>query len=320
MKEQKKKQLIASLLLISCIISGYMLFAGPGGEGKRLNSLAQADSLIQNKLSEFNINDDQVRISTNRVDSNFIRKTYHIGLPYQFSKTQFHAELNRTLHQYSIKTPAKVTFPEQNIDIHLLINGTVIRTLSLQTDPELVMNRNKVSILITSEELPGKTLIAKLASLGEPIPLVIKIEDPMHANELTKKIGNQYNRIIFWLQNSDGENLMTANPDNAITKLKQLEDILPKAHILQFRQNDQKQQQLMTKTNLTFISAADALLLHEEMGKASFFEELDKLRSQPEHSIAVINGSNQTLDWLKEKLPELKKAGIDLVSPPQTSF
>lgn len=320
MKEQKKKQLIASLLLISCIISGYILFAGPEGEDKRLTSLAQADSLIQNKLSDFNIDDENVRISTNQVDSNFTRKTYHIGLPYQFSKTQFHAELNRTFNKYGIKTPAKVIFPEQNINIHLLKNGTVIRTLSLQTDPELVMSRNTVSILITTEELPEEDMISELASLGEPIPLVLKIEDPMEANDLSKKISDRYGRIIFWLQNSDGENLMSANPENAITKLKQLEDILPKAHILQFRQNDQTQQQLMAKTNLTFISAADALLLHEEMGEASFFEELDKLHNQPEHSIAVIEGSLETLNWLKEKLPELKKAGIDLVSPPQTSF
>lgn len=297
-----------------------MLFAGPGGEVKQLSSLAQADSLIQSKLSEFNIGEEQIRISTSQVDSSFIRKTYHVDLPFQFSKTQFHAELNRTLHKYSIKTPAKVTFPEQNIAIHLLTSGTVIRTLSLETDPKLVMSHNKVSILFTSEELPGETLVSELASLGEPIPLVIKIEDPMQANEFAKKIKNHYNRLIFWLQDNNGESLMATNPDNAKRKLNQLGDILPEAHILQFRQNDQRQQQVMTKTNLTFINASDALLLNEEMGKASFFEELDKLLSQPEHSTAVVNGSHQTLSWLKEKLPELKKDGIDLVPPPQTSF
>lgn len=297
-----------------------MLFAGPGGEKKRLTSLTQADSLIQDKLSDFNINDEQVRISSNQIDSNFTRKVYHIDLPYQISKTQFHAELNRTFHEYAVEAPAKVTFPEQNVNIHLLKDGTVFRTLSLQTDPELVMNRNTVSILITSEGLPGEDMLSELTSLGEPIPLVLKIRDAMQANDLTKQIGDRYDRIMFWLQNSSGENLMSANPDNAITKLKQLEDILPKAHILQFRQNDQTQQQLMAKTNLTFISAADALLLHEEMGKASFLEELDKLHNQPEHSIAIIDGSHHTLNWLKEKLPELKKAGIDLVSPPQTSL
>lgn len=318
MKEQKKKRVVVILLFISCFISGYLLMATSDEGSKRLHNIAQADSLIQKKLADFNIDEQQVRISTTQIDSNFTRKTYQIGLPYEFSKSQFHAELNRTFHNYSIRTPAKVTFPEQNVNIHLLHRGTVIRTLSLQTDPELVMSRNKVSILMTFEELPDDELIAELASLGEPIPVVIKIENPMEANDLKKKIS--YERIIFWLQNRDGENLMAANPDAAESKLNQLKDVLPEAHILQFRQDDQTQQQLISKTDLTFISATNALLLEKGMGKNSFVDKLNTLHAKPEHSVAVISGSKTTISWLREQLPELKKAGIELVSPPQTNF
>jgi hypothetical protein len=320
LKEQKKKKLIASLLLVSCFISGYILFANSDEESKRLRDFAKVDSLIQKKLTDFNIDDQQVRITTTRIDSNFSRKTYHIALPYRFSKTQFHAELNRTFHDLAIETPAKVTFPEQNTDIHFLHRGTVIRTLSLQTDPELVMNRSTISILITFEQLPDEELITDLASLGEPIPIVIKVENPIQANNLKKQINSHYNRIIFWLQNKDGESLITANPNAAVLQLKQLENVLPEARILQFQQNDQTQQQLMTNTNLTFVSATNALLLNEELDKASFFEKLNKLYAKSGHSIAVITGSKTTLSWLQEKLPELKKAGIDLVPPPQINF
>lgn len=318
MKGQKKKSVITILLLISCFVSGYLLFATSDDGPKRLRDLAQADSLIQKKLTEFNIDEQQIRITTTQIDSNFSRKTYYIGIPYQFSKTQFHAELNRIFHDYSVETPAKVTFPEQNVDIHLLYRGTVIRTLSLQTDPNLVVNRNRVSILMTFEELPDDKLVAELTSLGEPIPVVIKIENPMQANDLKKQIN--YDHIIFWLQGKNGENLMTANPQTAASKLNQLNNILPEAQILQFRQNDQTQQRLISNTDLTFINASNALLLNEELGKTSFFEELSKLYARPEHSVAVITGSAATISWLQEKLPELKKAGIDLVRPPQTNF
>lgn len=318
MKGQKKKSLITILLLISCFISGYLLFTTSDEGPKRLRDLSQADSLIRKKLTDFNINEQQIRITTTQIDSNFSRKTYHLALPYQFSKTQFHAELNRIFHNYSVETPAKVIFPEQNVNIHLLYRGTVIRTLSLQTDPDLVMSRNMVSILLTFEELPNDELIAELTSMGEPIPVVIKIENPMQANDIKKQIN--YDHIIFWLQDKDGENLMAANPQAATSKLNQLNNVLPKAQILQFRQNDKTQQQLISKTDLTFINAANALLLNEELGKSSFFEELNKLYAKPEHSVAVITGSATTISWLQEKLPELKKAGIELVRPPQTNF
>lgn len=320
MKEQKKKRVIASLLLVSCFISGYLLFAASGGESNRLHDLARADSLIQKKLSDFNISNRQVQITTTRIDSNFSRKTYHIGLPYRFSKTQFHAELNRTFHDLAIETPAKVTFPERNVNIHLLYRGTVVRTLSLQTDPELVMNRSRISILITFTQLPNEKLISDLASLGEPIPIVIKVKNPMQADNFKKQINSYYDHVVFWLQNQDGESLMTANPSTAASQLKQLENVLPEAQILQFRQNDQTQQQLMTNTNLTFINATNALLLDDGLDKSSFFERLNKLYAQPDHSMAVITGSETTLSWLQEKLPELKKAGIEIVPPPQTNF
>ena len=320
LKVQKKKRLIAILLVVSCVTSGYMLFSGSGGGSERLQSLAEADSLIQQELASYNIRPDQIETRTVRVDSNFSRKTYTVNLPYQFSKTQFHANLNSRFHRYGIETPAKVTFPEKNVDIQLLYNSTVIRTVSLQTDPDLTYSRNRASLLLTFDELPDDDVISSLASLGEPIPIVIKIQNPMQANELRKQLDGRYPWLLFWFQSQDGRDLMTANPDGAVSKLKQLGNVVPKAQILQMRKNDKTQQQLVAQTNLSFVNANDALLLHEEMGKGTFLEALQKLQAQPAHKMAVISGSETTLSWLKDKLPELKKAGIELVPPPQTTF
>jgi len=320
LKEQKKKRFITILLLVSCFISGYMLFTASDGGTNRLQTIAQADSLIQQELADFNIGNNQIEVKTTRVDSNFSRKTYQVGLPYQFSKTQFHAELNSRLHPYGIATPAQVTFPEKNVDIHLLYRGTVIRTISLQTNPELVLDRNQISLLVSFDEFPDNELINNLASLGEPIPIVIKIENPIQANDLRKRLENRYNRLLFWLQTPSGEDLIRTNPSAALAKLKQIENVLPQARILQYRHVEKQQEPLVAKTDLTFVNAGDALLLHEDLGKASFFEELNKLQTNRKHSMGVITGNETTLSWLAEQLPKLKKAGIEIVPPPQTSY
>jgi hypothetical protein len=142
----------------------------------------------------------------------------------------------------------------------------------------------------------------------------------MQANKLREKLNGRYSRLLFWMQSKDGIDLMTANPDAAISKLKKLEKIVPEARILQMQTNDKIQQQLFAQTDLYFINTNNALLLHEGMGKSAFLEALDKLPADETHNMAVISGNETTLSWLKDKLPDLKKAGIEIVPPPETTF
>lgn len=324
MKEQKKKRLIALLLFISCLISGYILLVAPGERAHQIHNLAQADSLIQKELSAFNISKQQIQISQTRVDSNFIRKTYHVGVPYQFSKTQFHAELNKRLFPYSIKVPARITFPQENMDIHLLHKNTVIRSISLQTDPDLAFNQNRISILVSFDGIPGKEPINQLKKLGEPIPIVLKITNAMQANEMKEKLESEYERIIFWLQNENGDDLIRVDQQTASNKLKQLQKVFPDAVVLHHNSSKQAsvedKKQLISETKMTFVDASNALILHEHMGKDSFFESLGKLRSKRVPSMAIITGNETTLTWLSQKLPELKKAGAIVTSPKKTNL
>ena len=318
MKEQKKKRLIAILLLLSCLVSGYMLFIAPQVGSQQLTNLAYADSLINRDLTNFNISEQQIRITTNRVDSNLSRKTYHISVPYGFSKTQLHAELNRSFHNYAVETPARVTLPEKDVNIHLTLHGTVVRTIKIETDPDLVLNRNRASILLAFEEMPDNEMINDLTSLGEPFPVVLKVENPLQANEFKKQLTDRYNHLLFWLQNGNDEDLIRANPADAMAKLKQLENVFPGAMMLTFADasSSSSNERVSGQTNLAFVNATDALMLHKELGKASFFEELNKLKSNKIHPMAIITGNATTLSWLREKLPELKKAGVNFVPPP----
>ncbi|WP_440999098.1 hypothetical protein [Fodinibius sp. SL11] len=315
MKEQKKKQLIAILLLVSCFISGFILFSTSDNSAKRLTSLGQADSLIYQQFSNFNISDDQVSVAKTPVDSNLSRKTYYVGLPYRFSKTQFHAELNDALFPYDIQTPARVSFPQKDINIQLLYSGTVIRTVSLQTDPKLSLQQNDISLLLSFDELPESNVISKLNALAESIPLVLKIEQPMEAQTLKKDLNGEYHSMIFWFQNKNGKDLIKTNPEAAHSRLDRLQDISPNARVLVTKSNSSE---LVNKFNkLTFIDASNAQQLHEQMGQEAFFEELALLQSNTRSFLALITGSETTVEWLIETLPDLKKAGARIVSPPK---
>ena len=81
----------------------------------------------------FNIPPQQIQTEPVFSDSIFSRKLYHVEVPNYLSKTQLHAELNQIFYDYSIRTPARVYFPEKNIDIHLLYKGIIIRTIRLKT-------------------------------------------------------------------------------------------------------------------------------------------------------------------------------------------
>ncbi|HKK44162.1 MAG TPA: hypothetical protein VJ964_01485 [Balneolaceae bacterium] len=298
-----------------------MLFESSDIAPRQLQSLAQADTLIHKELSAFNIQDRQLQETTIKVDSNFSRKIYHIGVPFQFSKTQLHAELNKIFYKYDVKTPARVSFPEKNMRIELVYHNTVIRTVSIQTDHDLVADRNNVSILIVFNEVPDDELLSQLESLGEPIPIVLTIDSPMQANELNKQLKSKYRHLIFWLQDENGNDLIKTNPKEAINKLRQLEDVMPSANMLLMNnRNSGKEPKLVARTNISFVNASNALMLHEDLGKASFREELDQLANDPSHSMALVTGNETTVSWLSNKIPELKKTGVDIIYPPKMHF
>lgn len=238
-----------------------------------------------------------------------------MGLPYRFSKTQFHAELNDALNPFGIQTPAQVTFPQKDVNIHLSYRETVIRTISLQTDPELSMQQNDISLLLSFDEIPETELISQLNALAEPIPLVLKIEQPMEVQALKKQLNGQYPSVIFWFQNKNGNDLIKTNPKAARARLDRLQDISPNSSVL-MTHNDATP--LIEKFNrITFIDASNAQQLHAELGKKAFLEELTSLQSNTESYLALVTGTETTVQWLVEKLPDLKKAGARIIPPPK---
>lgn len=303
------------------MVSGFILFTASDGTPEKLRSLAQADSLIEYELKSFSIHEQQISRASIEVDSTFSRKVYHIDLPIGFSKTQLHAELNRKFHPLGVSAPAQINFPDQQMQIHLEYKGTIFCTITLNTDSDLVYTRERASIIIAINGFPDDELLNTLTSFGEPIPIVLSVNHPMEANELQKSLAGRFDRILFWLRNDENEDLIQHNPSVALRRLKQFEDILPNARVqLIGSDNSSQVDHIIAQTNLTYVDARDALHLHEKLGKAAFLEELNKLKSSQSYPLAIITGNETTLHWLGEKLPELKKAGVELIPPPKINF
>ena len=108
-----------------------------------LSGLDELDSMIVDEFQANGIASNHYRTSSVEVDSSFTRKVYRVRVASRFSKTQFHLALHQKLNAYKIDTPAQVTMPDNDIRIHIYKDETVIRTIILQTDKDLVERQDE---------------------------------------------------------------------------------------------------------------------------------------------------------------------------------
>lgn len=318
MTEKNKKLIIALLLLLSCIVSTFILIETESANSRRLNSFARADSLLQSNLGKFNISSDQVRVQTIQVDSTFSRKNYRIAVPPGFSKTQLHAELHKTFHPLEVESPAEVLFPNKDFRIHLLYRNTVFRSIFLTTDPELQLDRSFGSIVIAFRNIPSDKRIEQIISLGEPVSIALIVENPLEANELKTTLEDQYSEIIFWLQDENGNNITAMEPSRALPKLRNLQEAVSGARVLSFTAPEELSNRILSDLNLQFIDASQSVLLDANLGRPAFIQELNKFQKQTqnyEHGLAVVMGSSQAINWLREELSDFKKSGLRITTP-----
>ncbi|MDZ7807851.1 MAG: hypothetical protein U5K71_12160 [Gracilimonas sp.] len=135
--KENSKKIITLLLFISCVISGIILAASPERAVFRLETGNQLDSLINTHFNNAQILPVQVRTSTIRIDTSFIRKEHRVRVPTRFSKTLFHVGLHKDFQKYDVDVPAIIKFPSRDMHIYVYHEDTIIRTLRLTTDSEL---------------------------------------------------------------------------------------------------------------------------------------------------------------------------------------
>lgn len=327
MSERNKKYLIVFLLAGACLVSSFLLIHSSGSAVKTLNSISEADSLVKNNLDAFNVRTNQIREHVIALDSLNKRKVYNVRVPQGFSKTQLHHEIHDTFTKYDVKSPAKIIFPDKDFHIHLLKDNTVFATIRLITDPDLVLQRSFASILVAFDSKPTQNMLDQIKAFGEPISVVLMIEDAERASDLTEELPANFSDILFWLKNENGDNLPGNNSSKVLPKLQHLQRETPNAGILSFINfetgTDHNKRQNLSGTELDYIDVSDATLLQSEMGKTAFKQELQKFSrkaQQGEYPIAIVMAEEESLEWLQQELADFKKRGLRIVPPKKKRF
>lgn len=147
MQSETQRKWIVFLLLLSCATAGTLLLTADPTPPKKLESGAELDSLIQTAFHELDLTSSQIRERTIPVDSVFSRKSYHIQVAPNFSKTTLHYILQEKIWPYGARTVARVEFPERDMHLHVLFNNLVHRSLIIQEDSDLLLQQNQPVVL-----------------------------------------------------------------------------------------------------------------------------------------------------------------------------
>lgn len=134
-----QKVWIVVLLSTTCAVAFVLHWTLDPAPKQKLKNQQQIDSLITATIADFNIPLEQVRTITIEHDSLFHRKNYRVNVYPGFSKTSFHYTLHKKLYPLQIETYGKVFFPEKDLRLHLLYNDTIQRTVTIQTDSDLLL-------------------------------------------------------------------------------------------------------------------------------------------------------------------------------------
>lgn len=129
-----KKTLLLWILVVACLITGYLLSAIPPVKPLKLADLSEVEGIIRTVLTQHAISDDQVRTRTITFDNGASRVVHTVPVPTAWPKTRYHLDLNDTLRQIGLDTFGVVEFPDRHLRIHILHRGKVIRTVALNTD------------------------------------------------------------------------------------------------------------------------------------------------------------------------------------------
>lgn len=129
----KRRPLITLLLCISCIVSGVILYFSPKFKVIDMDSMNNLDSLITQHFYDEPLIGSEFRKFNIKVDSTFSRTVYRVNVPGGFSKTMFHFKLHQTLQKYGFKSPARVIFPERDMNIYIQDDNVIRSTIRLIT-------------------------------------------------------------------------------------------------------------------------------------------------------------------------------------------
>ncbi len=130
----KSRLILTILLFLACVLSTILLATAPPIKVQTITTEAEVDSLIELAFYDYGITRSQFRTQSLAIDTSFSRKIFRLNVPKEFSKTSFHLRLQESITPFGLEVPAKIYFPDEDMNVHILYNNTVWRTIRITTN------------------------------------------------------------------------------------------------------------------------------------------------------------------------------------------
>ncbi len=130
----KSRLILTILLFLACVLSTILLATAPPIKVQTITTEVEVDSLIELAFYDYGITRSQFRTQSLAIDTSFSRKIFRLNVPKEFSKTSFHLRLQESITPFGLEVPAKIYFPDEDMNVHILYNNTVWRTIRITTN------------------------------------------------------------------------------------------------------------------------------------------------------------------------------------------
>jgi hypothetical protein len=317
-----RKRIILILLLICIGISGYLIGNPSFFDKPELYSLSEIDHIIESELVEFNIKQSQIRQRKSGLEEGFGRQILRVNVPANFSKTFFHSELAYRLNEYGIRTPAVVQLPNGDMNIHVYWLDTVVRTIELRRNTELVRYHDPGIILLESTTEPSSELLNKLALMGEPIRLVLRSDNADVLLSWLELVPRSSKPPIIHLDyRSSITELKDDRFDRFVNEISRINKQWPNTAVLLNLENIELAEtriKRLKRTGAHVVRVTKPLPVPERITRDEFKILLGDFVSQSRAGmlpVLMIPGKVNILDWLQQDLVNYKKGGLNLSEP-----
>lgn len=315
-----KKKLIAYLLAAACLVSG--LFLSIEETDTLSKSTAKVDSLLLSELHAFNIPPGKIRQNRIDVTENFYRKNYTVNLPAGVSKTWVHSEISRKLYDHDMTTWATVDFPERDMNIHVLSDHTIIRTIEMIRDTSYVRFIHPAVVMFYFDKRPDESLLNRLSTIPEPITLVLRVRTSAQAREWSSMVKSTGHNWYFWMIDDDQLPGADFNESLFLEQSRLIADASTQTGLLFFHSTSfvpgRSFLGKLEEQRINLVKADNSGVISRLSGRQQFDEEFrnfTRKAMQGRHPTALIQASEDNLDWFLSSRNTLKKGGIMLTYP-----
>jgi len=319
----KLRHRIVIALLLLCIAASVTLLYFPGIViSENLTSLEVIDEIIQSELTEFNVKQSQIRERDAGITDGFNRKVYRVSIPQNFSKTFLHSELAYRLSQYGVATPSTVNLPDDEMNIHIYWRNTVVRTIELRNNSNVVRNQSPGAILLTSDTYPSQAVLNRITQMGEPIRLILESDNTdVILSWMQQMPRNMKPPLIALNYGAAVAGLSDERFDRYVADVARIRKQSTNATMILIEMGgsiEERRVSRLRRTGIYMTVVSSPMRVKAPIDRESFRAQLQTFvyaSRAGELPVLILPASAEIVDWLKADLVNYKKGGLVLAEP-----